>query len=474
VTRRAVSAGLQGGPAEQLAEILDPGAVSTDPADLDSHAADWAPRALLDRRRGAAPAPPACVVRPRSTEEVASLLEWADRTGTPAVPWGGGSSVLASAVPAGRVVVDLTALDALGPVDEKSRLVRCGAGVTGPALTAHLEAAGYLLGHEPQSVAISTVGGWIATRACGQLSARYGGIESLLAGFTAVLPGGRVVRSKTVPRRAAGPDVASLLVGSEGTLGIVTEADLRVSPIAAERADAAIRFDHMSEGVAACRSLAQSDLRPTVVRLYDAEDAAIFLRHFPDEPPGPLLLTSFDGEAAERRAGAALELSGGQAAGSHLVEHWWAHRNDAVDEFRRLMDGDGILGPHALVDTIELAGTWTVLRDLYHSTKEALRPLADIVGCHLSHVYPDGACLYFTLAAACADDAEASERLGRWWATAMRTCLDAGGSISHHHGIGRVKAPWLEEELGGWFEVLRAVKSAVDPKGIMNPGALGL
>ncbi|HEV2756167.1 MAG TPA: FAD-binding oxidoreductase [Actinomycetota bacterium] len=459
---------------EQLAELLDPGAVSTDPDDLDAHAADWAPRALLDRRRGAAPAPPACVVRPRSTGEVAALLEWADRTGTAVVPWGGGSSVLGSAVPSGRVVVDLTALDAVDPVDERSRLVHCGAGVTGPALAAHLDAAGYLLGHEPQSVGISTVGGWIATRACGQLSARYGGIESLLAGFIAVLPGGRVVRSKTVPRRAAGPDVASLLIGSEGTLGIVTEADLRVSPVPRERADAAVRFEHMSDGVAACRTVVQSEVRPTLVRLYDAEDSAIFLRHFPDEAQGPLLLLSFDGEGAAARAGAAVELAGGSPAGKHLVEHWWSHRNDAVGEFRRLMAGEGILGPHALVETVEVAGTWTVLRDLYHSMKEALRPLADIAGCHVSHVYRDGACLYFTLAAACSDDDEAHELLGRWWETAMRTCLDAGGSISHHHGIGRVKAPWLEEELGGWFDVLRAVKSAIDPKRVMNPGALGL
>ena len=460
--------------AEQLAGLLDPSVVSTDQGDLDVHASDWAPSALLGRRRGETPGLPACVVRPRSTEEVATLLEWAATTVTPVVPWGGGSSVLASAVPAGRVVVDLGALDTLGPVDEKSRLVRCGAGVTGPALAAHLEGAGYLLGHEPQSVAISTVGGWIATRACGQLSARYGGIESVLAGFTAVLPGGRVVTSKTVPRRAAGPDVAALLVGSEGTLGIVTEAELRVAPLPAERVDAAVRFEHMSDGVAACRALAQSELRPTLVRLYDPEDAAIFLRHFADEPAGPLLLLSFEGERATERAAAAADLAKGSEAGAHLVEHWWAHRNDAVGEFRRLMAGEGLLGPHALVETIEVAGTWTVLRGLYHSMKEKLGALADIAGCHVSHVYPDGACLYFTLAAACADDEDARIRLGQWWDTGMRTCLDAGGSISHHHGIGRVKAPWLEQELCGWLDVLRAVKAAIDPSRVMNPGALGL
>lgn len=456
--------------AEQLTRVLGPEDVSTVAEDLDAHASDWAPRSLLERRAGSPPSPPECVVRPRSTQAVAAVLAWAHETKTAVVPWGGGSGVLASALPAGCVVVDLTGLYSLGEVDDKSRLVAAGAGVTGPALGEHLAAAGYLLGHEPQSLDISTVGGWIATRACGQLSSRYGGIESLVAGFTAVLPGGRIVRSKTVPRRAAGPDVASLLIGSEGTLGIVTHADLRVSPLPDSRHDLCLRFEHMADGVAACRKLAQSDLRPTLVRLYDAEDAAIFLRHFPDERPSPLLLLSFDGP----RTDAAVELCGGEASEPTFVAHWWEHRNDAVGEFRRLMAGEGILGPHGLVETMEVSGTWTVLRGLYHSMKEKLSAIADIAGCHVSHVYPDGACLYFTLASACGDDESASAKLAQWWATGMRACLDAGGSISHHHGIGRVKAPWLEEELGGWFEVLRAVKDAVDPHRVMNPGALGL
>jgi alkyldihydroxyacetonephosphate synthase len=241
-----------------------------------------------------------------------------------------------------------------------------------------------------------------------------------------------------------------------------------------ERTDLCLRFEHMNAGVAACRFLAQSGLRPTLVRLYDPEDAAIFLRHFPEETPGPLLLVSFDGDGSKARAEEAAGLAGGRRGDDALVAHWWEHRNDAVGEFRRLMAGEGLLGPHALVDTMEVSGTWSVLRELYHSMKEKLGAEADIAGCHVSHVYPDGACLYFTLASACTDDDQAAAKLTAWWETGMRTCLDAGGSISHHHGIGRVKAPWLEEELGGWFDVLRAVKKAVDPNGVMNPGALGL
>ena len=402
------------------------------------------------------------------------MVAWANRTKTPLVPYGGGSSVVGAIAAADAVVVELRAMDQILDFDEKSRFVRVQPGMLGPDLDKALRAWGYMLGHEPQSVKISTVGGWIATRAAGQLSARYGGIEDLLIALEAVLPTGSVVRSKLTPRRAAGPDVASLLIGSEGSLGIVTEATLRVSPIPDESADRCVRFEHMADGVNACRLIIQSGLHPTLVRLYDRDDSTIFLRHHPEETPGPLLLLSFDGPRCADRADGAVELSGGVPGNDDLVTHWWEHRNDAVEEYRILLRGEGLLGPHGVVDTVEVSGTWSVLRDLYHSMKKSLEETADLVGCHLSHVYESGACLYFTLASMTPDEATATATHERWWEAAMRTCLDAGGSISHHHGIGRVKAPWLNEELGGFWETLAAIKKAIDPNGIMNPGVLGL
>jgi alkyldihydroxyacetonephosphate synthase len=459
--------------ADALADLIGSDRVTAGEATA-SFARDWSSRSQLAARRGVVFALPICVVSPSSTEDVAAILRWAHETKTPVVPFGGGSGVCEGIDGSERVVISLQAMDRVIEIDERSRLVRVQAGIAGPALDRRLEDDGFKLGHEPQSVAISTVGGWIATRATGQLSSRYGGIERLLAGFEAVLPGGHAVRSKTTPRRATGPDVAGLMIGSEGTLGIVTEATLRISPAAVARSDRCLRFVHMADGVAACRVLAQSDLTPSVVRLYDQEDSEIFLRSHPDEPRGPLLLLSFEGEDADRRAAQAIEIAGGERGNDDLVGYWWAHRNDAVDGFRELMAGHGILGPHALVDTIEVSGTWSVLRSLYHQMRAALEPLADIVGCHLSHVYTDGGCLYFTLASACADDDAAESLYDRWWGTAMQACLAAGGSISHHHGIGRLKAAWLPAEMEGWFDVLAAVKAAVDPHRIMNPGALGL
>jgi len=459
---------------EALTTLLGAGRVSTDPLDLETHARDWSSRALLARRGREAPSPPVAVVRPYDAGEVAQVLGWAGDTNTPVVPFGGGSSVVQGIEGAGHIVVDLSNLDSISDVDTKSRLVTVGSGVTGPQLRTALEQSGFLLGHEPQSHDISTVGGWVATRACGQLSVRYGGIEDLVAGLEAVLPGGRTIRTKVAPRRSVGPDIGALMLGSEGTLGIVTEVTLRVTPIPENRADGCLRFDHMTDAIAACRALAQSRLAPTMVRAYDAEDAVLLTMSLDDPPTGPLLLMSFDGDDAATRAEAAVGLAGGERLNDSIVAHWWSHRNAAVDEYTKNMSGAGILGPHAMIDTMEVAGTWTVLRDLYHSMKDRLADHADFVTCHVSHIYPDGACLYFTLGKSCSDDAAAATSNETWWAIGMTACLEAGGAISHHHGIGRVRAGWLPDELGDSFEVLRAVKAALDPQGIMNPGALGL
>ena len=459
---------------EALTALLGEGRVSGEAADLEAHARDWSPRALLARRTGEPSMTPLAVVRPSGTGEVARLLEWAHETRTPVVPFGGGSSVVQGIEGRGHVVVDTGDLDQVSEVDIKSRLVRAGAGVTGPELRAALAEGGYMLGHEPQSHDISTVGGWVATRAVGQLSSGYGGIERLVAGLEAVLPGGRTITSKTTPRRSTGPDVAALMIGSEGTLGIITAVTLRIAPIPDKRADVCVRFDHMSNAIAACRGLAQSRLAPTVVRAYDAEDTVLLTMGLDEHPTGPLLLMSFDGEDAQTRAEAAVALAKGERLGDSIVEYWWSHRNAAVDEYAKTMSGAGLLGPHAMIDTMEVAATWTSLRSLYHSLKDRLGKHTDFVTCHVSHIYPDGACLYFTLGKSCSDDAEAAALNETWWDVGMSACLESGGTISHHHGIGRLRARWLPEELGDSFEVLKTLKAALDPHGIMNPGALGL
>jgi len=459
---------------QRLTELLGEGAVSIDDDELEAHAADMSPSALLAARADRAPDTPAAVVRPRETQEISSLLAWAHAERVPVVPFGGGSGVVRGIEPAGAVVVDLSLMDGVIDLDERSRLVRVQAGIRGPALQGRLAERGWMLGHQPQSMAVSTVGGWIATRASGQLSLGFGAIEDIVVALDAVLPGGRIVRGKVAPRRSTGPDLTGLLIGSEGTLGIVTEAVLRVVPPLEERNDVAFTFDHMADGVRACRDVAQSERTPLLLRLYDAEDTLVSWRKMDEPPTGPLLIASARDRGALETTARSAGAAGGRPASQDLVAYWWEHRNDAVDDYPSTMAGEGILGPHPLIETMEVAATWTDLRAVYHGLKEGLAASADIVAGHLSHMYADGACLYMTMAASCADDQDAERRLDEWWQTGMRIALENGASISHHHGIGRTRAPWLREELGGWYEVLAAVKRALDPHGIMNPGVLGL
>ena len=461
--------------ADRLAALLGEDAVLRSETERAARSRDLSPSRLIRERAGDGTRDlPDAVVRPADTEAVAQLLRWADSEKVPVVPLGGGSSVVRGIAPQGGIVADLGRMDAVLDVDDRSRLARVGAGARGEALQEHLASAGWMLGHQPQSMSLSTVGGWIATRSAGQLSIGFGVIEDVVAAMDVVLPGGRVLRERAVPRRSAGPRIDQLFIGSEGTLGIITEAVLRVVPTLDERADAAFTFEHMADGVAACRAIAQMGAGPILLRLYDAEDAAIFWRRAEEPPSGHILIMSGRAPADLERAGASARASGGEPAPDGLVSFWWEHRNDAAADMLELLSGHGVLGPHAAVDTFEVAATWSRVRGVYHAMKERLGADADIAGCHLSHVYPDGACLYFTAAAVCDDDAEAARRLEGWWGNAMRIALEEGASISHHHGIGRTRAAWLREELGDWYELLIIVKRALDPNGIMNPGVFGI
>ena len=458
--------------------MLGEGAVSTDPADLAAHAHDWWTLALLRQRTGDTFTIPAAVVRPASTEDVSVVLRWAQETRTPVVPFGGGSGVSGGAQAIeGSIALDVTRMDQIISVDHDALTVTAQAGIGGRTLEDDLEGRGLTLGHFPQSIDISTLGGWVAARSAGQKSARYGRLEDMVLGLEVVLPGGTVVRTRPAPASAAGPDLTRLFIGSEGTLGVVTEATLAVRPAPRIVTHGAYAFAAFEEGLLAVRRVVQEELHPAVMRLYDETDVGIAFRDAAERPDGSLLVLRFEGDAiadAEERAiRDIVEAAGGKDLGPGLSERWWEHRNDAVGTFRQIML-DGLLGPAAAVDTMEVAGLWPST-DLYEGVRAALGSHADVVGCHSSHPYPQGTCLYFTFVFIGAkDDAAVEARYRAAWADAISATLAAGGTITHHHGVGLLKAPWLPAELGAGFEVLRAVKRAIDPAGIMNPGKLGL
>ena len=452
--------------------------MSTHPGELTSRSRDAWALAMLREARGDRLPRPLAVVFPRSTDDVAHTLTWASETGTAVVPRGGGSGVCGGAQAIWRgIVLDLSRMDRVLEVDREAQTVRAQAGIRGDRLENELSESELTLGHYPQSLAISSLGGWIAAASAGQASAGYGAIEDHLEGLTAVLGSGEVLELPAVPRSATGPDLRRLFVGSEGTLGVVTEATLSVIRRPDSLRWLAVAPSAFPAGVELTRELVQRRLHPVVVRLYDEVDAGLTFGPV-GHGGGPVAIAAFDasavGEAGLEDARRLALESGAGPLGEDYGRHWWGHRNDAVALYRRIMGEERMFGPGVIVDTMEVAGTWTGIPRLYDAVREALLERASqAVGCHLSHPYGSGASLYFTFLIRAEDDAVAERTYLEAWKQAAAATASAGGTVSHHHGIGLLKAPFLAEELGpGAMSALRAIKAALDPSGILNPGKL--
>ncbi|MDP9325823.1 MAG: FAD-binding oxidoreductase [Candidatus Dormibacteraeota bacterium] len=455
---------------EALAGLLPSATILTDTATITEYAGDWSSAAILKSLRGAL-TPPAAVLRPSSPQDVAQSLLWASENGVAIVPTGGRSGVSGGTLThGGEIVLDMRALDQVIDLDEVSGIVHVQAGILGTDLEAWLNARGYTHGHFPQSVSLSTVGGWIAARSAGQLSSGYGAIEDFLVALTAALPDGSLATSRLAPRTAAGPQVHQLMLGSEGTLGVVTEAWLRVRQAPATRKMASLAFGSFTEGLEGVRRLSQSGALPDCVRVYDEGDTGIVFRNLDPAPAGSVGLMVAEGDEVlvPARMNRALQLVGGRPAEQDLAGHWWEHRNDAVATYKQVLSGE-LLGPEVAADTIEVAGIWSRIPALYQAVRDALGARAELVGCHCSHAYETGCALYYTFLVR-SDDREAA--LAAAWAAALDAAVDAGGTMTHHHGVGQLKAPWLGREIDGFAPYLVRIQGVFDPNGIMNPATL--
>jgi alkyldihydroxyacetonephosphate synthase len=460
---------------------------SDDAHERASHALGKSYADVVDGFRGHFAEPPDFVARPREEAEIERVLEWCAAHNVAAIPYGGGTSVVGGVRPAvapsynGAVSIDLRALDRVLEVDAVSRSACIQAGSTGPALEAQLGEHGLTLRHFPQSFEYATLGGWIATRAAGHFATVWTHIEDLLESVRALTPAG-VWESRRLPGSGAGVSPDRMLVGSEGALGVITQAWVRVLPRPSHRRSAGVRFGDFLRGAECVRALSQSGLHPSNCRLIDAREARLTLA---GDGSCALLVLGFESadHAVDEAMARALEICrehGGQAAAGRGA-------GDAVGSWRQAFLGapyvrDMLVAMGVISETFETAITWERFPAFHErltaAAREAMREVAGEaaarggVSCRFTHVYPDGPAPYYTVLC----PARRDEEVEQWWEI-KRAVSDAivehGGTITHHHAVGRDHRPWYDRQRPEPFAAaLRGAKAAVDPHGIMNPGVL--
>lgn len=467
-----------------LVDVVGAANVADSDAERLAHLRGWSMADLLRLRAGDATAAPDLVVRPGGHDEVVAVLQACARHRVAVVPFSGGTSVVGGLDPerggfTAVVALDVGRLDAVESIDPISRTAVLQSGLRAPRAEEVLRAEGFTLGHFPQSYEGASIGGYAAARSAGQSSAGYGRFDDMVVALVLATPQG-TLRLGTAPKSAAGPDLRQLVLGSEGAFGVITSVTVRIRPAPAHRVFEGWRFPDFATGAAAFRQLAQDGPLPTVLRLSDEAETSLNLAD-PAGGPGAgaggcLAITGYEGtpdEVDRRRdlASAVLRDGGGEPLGAEPGEKWRTGR------FQAPYLRDPLLDAGAIVETLETATFWSNLGALKAAVTSAIEAefaaqgALGIVLCHISHVYETGASLYFTVAGAQVEDA-----LGEW--TRVKTAANAairaaGGTISHHHGVGRDHRATYAEEIGPLgVAVLQAVKATVDPVGIMNPGIL--
>ncbi|HIF94480.1 MAG: FAD-binding oxidoreductase [Myxococcales bacterium] len=460
----------------KLRKEIGDGKVHTSDDALDERRFDYWVVSHLQNWRGEELPRPGVVVRPESTEEVQAIMRVASVSKTPVVPYGLGSGVCGGIRPDPSVIlVDLSSMNLVREIDETNLLASFDAGKQGLEAEEAVAALGLTIGHWPQSIAVSTVGGWVSTRAAGQFSTAYGNIEDIVYSIEAVLPNGDLVHLGKAPRAAAGPDLRHILLGAEGIMGIVTGVTLALRRQPEERAYSAFYTPSLAAGFDAQRAIVQSDWLPPVMRQYDASEVTRNFRDLTAETANDrgLLLMVHEGPAsrvaAELEAVASIAAEHGlEAAPEELGPHWMNGRNH-VPAWRDLFERN------LIVDTIEVSASWSQIETIYDDAIASLLEVDSIIiaSAHSSHVYRTGINLYFTFLARHEDSADMEATYLDCWRRVMEATARHGGGVAHHHGSGRLRKDYIVHDLGETgVSLLRSIKKAVDPHGLMNPGNL--
>lgn len=488
---------------EELSRIVGEGNWSSSHQERLTHALGKSYPDLIRIRLKQVDKAPDAVVFPGKEEEILQILDLAVRYRLAIVPFGGGTTVVGGVAPlspegfSGVLCLDLRRMNRLLHLDEISRTATFEAGIMGPDLEKALNEKGFTLGHFPQSFEFSSLGGWIATRSAGQKSTGYGKIEDMVISLRVLTPVG-IIETLPVPASASGPSLKEFLVGSEGIYGIITRATLRIHPLPRKIKHIGIIFPSFPDGIEAVREILQKGLRPATVRLSDPPETEAsfvlrevgrglkesitrlviaFLKRRGYLPGGSLLILGVEGEGKEverviKECVGIARRHRGLNLGRSVGESWYRER--FILPYLR----DDLITWGIMVDTLETATTWSNIIALYGRIREAIIKAIEETGspayvmCHISHCYPEGASLYYTFLGR----QQWGREIEQWWhvkRAATEAIVAGGGTLSHHHSVGLDHKPWLEKEhskIG--VEVLKAVKSVLDPHGIMNPGKL--
>jgi alkyldihydroxyacetonephosphate synthase len=454
--------------------------VSTDQAARAEQAADWSWMSQFLRSRDL-PLPVAdVVVRPTATEQVADVVRIASEYRVPVVPRGGGSGTQGGTFALyGGIALDLTGMDAILEVDTDSMVVTVQAGIDGSVLEKELNAQGLTVPHYPGSHHFgATIGGSLAARGSGVVSTKYGKAEELCLQVEAVLPPGRTVSTLRVPNHAAGPDLLQLLIGSEGTLGVITAATMRLERLPAGRRFLSYQFPTLDAGLEVARQIMVGRIVPSAMRLYDAADSEKLTRFLDLDTAGVLLIIMLDGDeeqmALEQRGIEAIGArSEGRSLGPGPAETWWEGKYEPFAKGKAPE-------PPTIFGTTDTCARFADLPRLYHAKKRAIEEGFAHLGArytaHFSHWFPWGGMIYDRFYVDGVDTSDPAEALAvhdRLWDAAVATSLANGGTINEHHGVGVKLGRFMRRQHGEAFALLQAIKDAWDPDGIMNPGKLG-
>jgi alkyldihydroxyacetonephosphate synthase len=461
----------------ELTWVVGEDHVQTDDADKLGHSIDyyWVPELWHDR--GETPTPPEFVVHPGTTEEVAAIMKIANTHNIPVTPWGGGAGSQGGALPVyGGIIMDMKRMNKVLEIDPIALTATAEVGIIAQHLEWEVEKAGFSTMHFPASIGCSTLGGFIAHRGTGVLSTKYGKMEDIIMSLEVVTPTGEIINTLPVPRHASGPDLTQMFLGSEGTLGVVTKATLKIHPIPETRKFHAFLFKTMHEAMMAGAKIMTSRLRPCVVRLYDEPETANLIKKVLGiDKKGAYLVFGFDGpkemvELEMKQAAAICMEQNPEDLGFEMGQSWWDNR------YKFFYPPYMFQMPQAF-GTLDTVATFSKIENVYWAMKKVVNenfPEAKFIG-HFSHWYEWGCMLYarFIIDNPPEDPQEAIALYNKIWDMAIRAAIKEGGVINEHHGVGLKLGRIMKDLYGPAFKVLEDMKKVLDPNNIMNPGKMG-